>query len=127
MKVIVAGSRTITDYKIVKDAVKESGFNITEVVCGKARGVDLLGETYGKENNISIKYFTPDWKTYGKKAGMIRNKMMGDYSHALIAIWDGKSPGTRGMIKYAEKKGLKVFVKITDPIYEMEYIGRKEL
>lgn len=123
MKVIVAGSRTITDYKIVEDAINESGFNITEVICGKAKGVDLLGEIYGKENNISIKYFTPDWKTYGKKAGMIRNKMMGDYSHGLVAVWDGESPGTRGMIKYAKKKGLSVFVKIINKIPDIgEYI-----
>jgi len=128
MKVIIAGSRTITDYKIVEDAVNESEFNISEVVCGKAKGVDLLGETYGKENNIPIKYFPPDWKTYGKKAGFIRNKMMGDYAHGLIAVWDGESPGTRHMIEYAKKKGLSVFVKIVNQIPDIgEYIERKGL
>jgi len=35
---------------------------------------------------------------------------MADMSNALIAIWDGKSKGTKHMIDIANKKGLKVFV-----------------
>lgn len=34
---------------------------------------------------------------------------MGDYAEALIAVTNG-SGGTRNMIEYAKKKGLKVFV-----------------
>ena len=44
MKVIIAGSRGVEDYALVEEAVKQSGFDITEVVSGTARGVDLLGE-----------------------------------------------------------------------------------
>jgi len=33
-------------------------------------------------------------------------------SDALIAVWDGKSPGTKGMISVAEKRGIKVHVSI---------------
>ena len=36
MIVIVAGSRTITDYPIVKATIEASGFNITELVSGHA-------------------------------------------------------------------------------------------
>ena len=111
MKVIIAGSRGIIDYNIVKEAIEESGFQITEIVSGNARGVDKLGEKYAKENNIKIKQFIPDW-SQGKSAGFVRNKVMGDYSHALIALWDGESRGTKHMIDYAKKIGLKVFVKI---------------
>jgi hypothetical protein len=35
---------------------------------------------------------------------------MADYADALIAIWDGKSKGTKHMIDIAKKKGLKVFI-----------------
>lgn len=37
---------------------------------------------------------------------------MGDYADALIALWDGQSKGTKGMIDYAKKKGLEVYVYI---------------
>lgn len=102
MKVIIAGSRTITDYNLVIKAVKDSGFTITEVVCGAANGVDSLGERYAKENNIKLSYFYADWSGKGRAAGTLRNEQMGNYSDCLIAIWDGKSPGTKHMINYAK-------------------------
>lgn len=111
MKVIIAGSRFITDYNLVVLAVKESGFDITEVVCGAANGVDSLGERYAKENGIKLSYFYADWKGLGKLAGIKRNEQMGNYGEALIAVWDGKSPGTKHMINFAKKKKLITYVK----------------
>lgn len=111
MRVIIAGSRFITNYDLVVDAVKESGFNITEVVCGAANGVDSLGERYAKENNIKLSYFYADWKGLGRAAGPKRNEQMGNYGEALIAVWDGESKGTKHMINYAKKKKLLVYVK----------------
>ena len=35
---------------------------------------------------------------------------MAEYGDVLIAYWDGKSRGTKGMIDLATKKGLKVIV-----------------
>ena len=34
MRVIIAGSRVIKDYELVKKAIVDSKFDITEVVCG---------------------------------------------------------------------------------------------
>ena len=42
MKTIIAGSRTIVDYQALLDAVVDSNFDITEVVSGGARGVDMV-------------------------------------------------------------------------------------
>jgi hypothetical protein len=111
MKTIVAGSRDITEFHIVKKAIKDSGFEITELVSGGARGVDGLGEKYARESHIPIKQFIPDWDKFGKSAGHKRNSQMADYADALIAIWDGVSKGTAGMIADATRKGLKVYVK----------------
>jgi len=36
---------------------------------------------------------------------------MADYADALVAIWDGVSKGTAGMIADATRKGLQVYVK----------------
>ena len=114
MKVIVAGGRDFNDYKLLKETLdnfqQEYG-NITEVVSGTAKGVDKLGEQYANENNIHIKRFVPDWEGLGKKAGHVRNRKMGDYAEEhngmLVAFWDKQSRGTKGMIEYATKIGLK--------------------
>ena len=100
MKVIIAGSRDITDYNIVYEAVNNSGVApyITEIVSGGARGVDKLGELYAKNNNIPVKIFLADWNTYNKSAGYKRNLEMGNYADYLIAVWNGESKGTKHMI-----------------------------
>jgi hypothetical protein len=112
MKTIIAGSRTITDYKIVEKAIKKSGFKITEIVSGAARGIDRLGEKYGYENKIPVIQFPAKWNELGRSAGYIRNAEMAEYADALIAIWDRKSKGTKHMIDLARSKKLKVFVHI---------------
>ena len=117
MKAVVAGGRDFKDYKLLKETLdnfqQEYG-NITEVVSGTAVGVDKLGEQYANENNIPIKRFVPDWKGLGKKAGHVRNRQMGDYAKEhngmLVAFWDKQSRGTKGMIDYASKIGLKSVV-----------------
>ena len=117
MKVIVAGGRDFKDYKLLKETLdnfqQECGI-ITEIISGGARGSDKLGEQYANENSIHIKRFVPDWKGLGKKAGFVRNRQMGDYAKEhngmLVAFWDKQSKGTKGMIEYANKIGLKCVV-----------------
>lgn len=109
MKVIIAGSRTIQDYRIVKTAIERSGFKITEVVSGTARGVDVLGERWAMDHNLPIKQFPADWDGNGRGAGYIRNMEMADYADALIAVWNGRSKGTQHMIATARKKDMEVF------------------
>jgi len=110
MKTIIAGSRVITNKELLEEAIKKSEFKITEVVSGNARGVDRMGEMWAARRDIKIKMFIPDWKTHGNKAAILRNCDMGDYADALIALWDGCSGGTKHMIDYATKKGLKVYI-----------------
>lgn len=110
MKTIIAGSRSIRLFQTVFDAVMLSNFDITEVVSGTAQGVDRLGEKVAETLNIPIKQFPADWNKYGKRAGILRNIEMANYADALIAVWDGKSKGTKQMIDYAKAKNLKVFV-----------------
>lgn len=111
MKVIIAGSRSVTDYSFVKQAVIDSGLwerygrNI-EVVCGMAKGVDMLGSEFAKNNNLKCHKFPADWDKYGKRAGALRNIQMGEFSDALIAVWDGKSRGTLHMWNWAVENGL---------------------
>ncbi len=112
MRTIIAGSRGITDSKVVEDAVISSGFSPTEVLCGTARGVDLLGKVLANQMGIPVKDYPADWDVDGRGAGYKRNIVMADNADALIAVWDGKSRGTKHMIDTANKKGLKVYVHI---------------
>lgn len=120
MKVIIAGGRDITDYNLVLEAIKQSQYFIDEVVSGMAPGVDTLAIQYATENNLPLAEFHADWKKYGKSAGPIRNRQMADYAHALIAIWDGESRGTKNMIEEANKRNLHVYVHRTDQDNELE-------
>lgn len=110
MRVIIAGSRTITSYKTVCEAIEASGFDITCVVSGTARGVDKLGEEWALRHAKSVKKFPAWWERYGKRAGYLRNEEMARNADALIAVWDGKSAGTKHMIDIANNAGLKVYV-----------------
>ena len=111
MKIIIAGSRSITDYNSLVDSIIESNFIITEVISGHANGVDKLGEKYAKENRIPLKIFEAQWKISGRRAGYLRNIDMARHADALIAIWDGKSKGTKMMIDIARNYGLKIYIK----------------
>ena len=110
MKVIIAGSRTFNDYnRLCKwcDIYLQNTKDI-EVVCGMAKGADLLGKKYAEEKGYEIKEFPADWDLFGKKAGHIRNAKMANYADTLIAFWDSKSTGTLNMIGIADLIGLKI-------------------
>lgn len=104
MRLIVAGGREFADYDLL--CSKLNDMKIDEIVCGKARGADTLGERYAKEHNIQIAYFPADWDRFGQSAGYKRNYEMAKYATDLIAFWDGKSKGTKHMIDIASRYGL---------------------
>lgn len=111
MKTIIAGGRDIIDMSILKNALSSIDFKITEVVCGLARGADLLGEEWASKKEIPVKYFPAKWHLYGKSAGYKRNNQMAEYADCLIALWDGKSKGTSHMINLAKENGLNIYIE----------------
>lgn len=121
MKLIIAGSRGIADYTVVRQAIIDSGLwkqykDKLEIVSGGARGVDRLGEEFAENNGLKIHQFIPDWDGQGKKGGILRNIEMGKFADALVAIWDGKSPGTKQMIDWMTKAEKFVYVHIDNPL-----------
>lgn len=114
-KVIIAGGRDFNDYGLLTTKCKQFLFTNynpqdIEIVSGKARGADSLGEQFAKMCNMKVAEFAADWDRHGKAAGYIRNKQMAEYADALIAFWDKKSRGTMHMINLAKEKGLHVRV-----------------
>ncbi len=122
MKTIIAGSRDLEIYKnhypvwVVATAVMECPFrfDISEVVCGGARGIDIAGKLWAESVGFPVKDMLPDYKTHHPKvAPKIRNQQMADYADALILIWNGTSRGSADMLERAKKRNLKIFEYIT--------------
>lgn len=132
MKTIIAGTRTFTHYptaeKIIQQVIKQFGHKITEVVCGESRGVDKLGKVWAIKNKLPVKSFPAAWEANGKTAGMVRNLEMASYAEALIALWDGKSPGTANMLKVASQQQLLIFLILLkasgDPVTSIMYSAK---
>lgn len=122
MKVIIAGTRykdkankiPFDDFKLIVEAVERSGFEITEVVCGMAIGVDKLGEQWAIANNIPVKEMPANWNAHGKAAGPIRNRQMAEYADAAVIVWDGVSDGSRNMINEMIRKKKPYYVALTE-------------
>lgn len=146
MRIIIAGGRDFNDIELLERSCHESFSTLSEeglltndvridipnmeIVCGKARGADTLGEDFGKRYGIKIKYFPANWediniqpckikynkfnKPYNSLAGHNRNKLMAEYAQkdngVLIAFHDGKSAGTQNMINLAKEYNLKIFI-----------------
>ncbi|KYC48973.1 MAG: hypothetical protein AMQ22_01766 [Candidatus Methanofastidiosum methylothiophilum] len=112
MKFCVSGSRTIKDYHLIKailDGITQA-YDVSYICAGGAVGVDKLVEQYALENNIKFEEFPADWDTYHSAAGVIRNMKMVDWTHKTVAIWDGKSKGTKSAIDYANRVKKLLFV-----------------
>lgn len=145
MKIIIAGSRNVDDYNVVRSAVIESGYwkaygKSIEVVCGMALswkweddpvagGVDRWGYEFAKRNGLKVHEFHANWKRYGKRAGYIRNVEMGEFTKMndglLLAVWDGKSKGTQQMIQWAIGNELNGFIYRTDKPVRYAKVGTK--
>jgi len=121
IRLIIAGSRTITNQSVVFHAIefvinwlREKGYqrNDIEIVVGGARGVDTLGALYASENHIDSTLFPADWDKEGKSAGFKRNRRMAEYANCLCLVWDGKSKGSAHMKQIAMDHKLKIFEKV---------------
>ena len=112
-RVIVAGSRGFKDYQLLEktlDDFLQDQKEPTCILCGMAHGADELGFLYAHWHNYEIEKHPAKWNIHGKRAGFIRNEEMANNADALVAFWDGKSHGTKDMIKRAKEHGLDIRV-----------------
>ena len=112
MKIIIAGSRTITNYQVVVTAIEKSGWlpEMTMIISGCARGVDQLALKFAAKHNINTAEFPAEWDKHGKPAGYIRNVQMAKSGDALIAIQRNNSRGTAHMIKTMKKHEKPIYI-----------------
>ena len=110
MKVAVVGSRNLTINNLGDSLPKET----TEIVSGGARGIDRCARAYANTHNIRLTEFLPQYEIYGRSAPLKRNLQIIRYADMVLALWDGKSRGTRFVIENCKKENvpIKVFTTV---------------
>lgn len=143
MKIVIAGSRSITSYATVKAAIMASriwhdyGSKIVVYSGKEPKGVDRLGEEFAAKAGLKVKPFPAKWddlkapgavvrtrfdgKQYNVKAGFVRNAEMADKADMALIVWDGKSPGSLDMLHQMRMRDKPVFLyplKIAADMYD---------
>ena len=113
MKLLIAGSRSITDYDLSPHIPE----NTTMILTGGAHGIDELAERYADEHRLSKTVLRPQYKLYGRAAPIKRNDILVENCDRVLIIWDGVSRGTKHTADYAAKIGKPVEVIIVPPTH----------
>ena len=108
MKLLIIGSRTITDFDLTNHIPEETEL----IISGGAKGIDTIAEQYADSHGIEKLIIKPQYEKFGRAAPIKRNEEMVDAADAVLAVWDGRSKGTEYTLKYAQKKN-KTIIKIT--------------
>ncbi len=115
MKILIAGSRTITQYPALFNFWHKTPYEWRHpeptIISGCASGVDTLAIFLAESLQLDCIKMPANWKKHGKAAGFIRNKEMVDLCDVALILWDEKSRGTENTIKLlkAAKKQYELF------------------
>ena len=99
MKLLIVGSRSITDF----DLAPFISSDVDTIISGGASGIDSLAERYADLHRLSKYILRPHYKLYGRFAPLRRNEEMVEMADAVLIIWDGRSKGTRYTLEYTKK------------------------
>ena len=104
----VVGSRNfdMLDLFIVEIEKILKEYDIDTIISGGAKGADSFARRYAKRYKFKYKEFEAEWDTYGKSAGMIRNKDIVENSDIALIFWDGISKGTKNSFDLIKAKGI---------------------
>jgi len=105
-KLVIAGGREFNDYILLKNKIipfYEAFGSDLIIISGCAEGADSLGEDFADEYGLEVQRFPADWNRFGDGAGYSRNIEMGKIADGVIIFWDGKSDGSKHMIKVANR------------------------
>lgn len=101
MRILIVGSRSITDFDLSSFVPKEASL----IISGGAAGVDTLAERFADANGISKLILRPNYAHFGRAAPLKRNEQMVDLADRVVVVWDGVSRGSAHTIRYAQRKG----------------------
>jgi len=114
MKTAVIGSKSVTDFQIIKDIINKPinllEWKITEIVIGGVDYCDLGAALWARQNKIPIRIFQPNWKQWGKRAGLMRNIEIVSYADAIIILCEEDVEAFRNLIKMAREQHKKIYL-----------------
>ena len=99
MKLLIVGSRSITDF----DLSPYVSVDVDTIISGGADGIDTLAEQYADSHRISKYIIRPCYELYGRAAPLKRNEKMVDMADAVLIIWDGHSKEAQYTVNYTKK------------------------
>ena len=104
MKVVITGSRGITDFSLVETAMRRSGLEgkITQVALRGTSGLAPLDKQYADEHAIPLRRFDPIWNPRGRRdnrAELTRDEDLAQYADAAVVVWDRKSAENQHLIR----------------------------
>ncbi len=109
MKVAVIGSRGLH--------VDVSAYippETTEIITGGAKGIDTQAERYANEHGLKLTVFRPAYEILGSRAPLARNEQIVSAADLVVAIWDGRSRGTRHAITRAMQQNKPLQIHVID-------------
>ena len=114
MRALVTGQREWSDRALIRRVLSRLPATGTVVIHGGARGADRLASSVAREFGFAELEFRPDWRRFGKAAGVLRNQRMLDIGQPDIVfafvVELASSRGTADMVQRARKAGVPVEV-----------------
>lgn len=110
MKLLIAGSRGITDFDLSEHVPKDTEM----IISGGAKGIDTVASEYAVKHNIPITIVRPQYEQFGIAAPIKRNEQMVEMADEILVVWDGASRGTKSTIDLARRMNKRVTVVIVD-------------
>jgi hypothetical protein len=115
--ILVTGSRNWIDEQKIRDVLERFRGRFVLVIHGAAPGADTIAHRVAEALGYWIEPHPADWRTHGKKAGMLRNADMvarlvelsaADYECHVFAFPLPGSRGTWNCVHKAEAAGFEV-------------------
>jgi len=92
----------IKTYDVLKD--------VKIIVSGGAVGVDTLAKHWALQNGYEFIEIAPNYKTYGDRAPLVRNKEIVQRANEVVALLSPQSRGTKHTISCAKEQHKKCYV-----------------
>lgn len=114
MRVLVTGTRHMTDPGPMREAFARHAPAPSAVIVGDARGADALARAIATDMGVELVVFCADWDRHGRAAGPIRNQQMINDGHPNIVLAfparSQASAGTHDCMRRATRQGIPVIV-----------------
>ena len=108
MRTIVVGSRHVSTYDDLLDAVEGAQFTPSAIVSSTSRWGDKLGEKYAQEYDLEIIRVSLR-APYNEYSEYERDLRMIQMSKAMIILYSGMSSDTRALFELVQKHQLHIF------------------